>query len=73
MPTLREQYKIREFQQARQSLDGYYNALNTLARLLRCHAPQAEIDEQGQRIREAKARLGRSVERLGFSVVDIEE
>ena len=70
MSSLREQYKIREFQQARQALDGYYGTLNTLARLIKGHASQEQIDEQGQTIREARARLGRAIERLGFRVTE---
>lgn len=73
MSSLREQYKIRVFQQAQQALDGYYGAINTLARLMKGHAPQEEIEEQVQVIREAKRRLGRAVERLGFHVIDDEE
>lgn len=69
---LREQYKIREFQQARKALDGYYTALNTLAIQLKRKAPQSEVDEQVHNMREARARLARSMERLGFQVVDID-
>ncbi len=69
MSSLREQYKIREFQQARQALDGYYSALNTLALLMKRHASQEEINEQGHAIHEARARFGRAIEQLGFQVV----
>ena len=68
MSSLRETYKIREFQQARQALDGYYSALNTLARLIKAHASQEQVDEQGHAIKEARDRLGRAIERLGFTV-----
>ncbi len=70
MSSLREQYKIREFQQARQALDGYYSAINSLARLIKGQAAQEKIDEQGYAIREARGRLQRAIEGLGFTVMN---
>ena len=70
MSSLREQYKIREFQQARQALDGHYSAINSLARLIKGQAAQEKIDEQGYAIREARGRLQRAIEGLGFTVMN---
>ncbi len=72
MSGLREKYKIREFQQARFALDSYYTALNTLALLIKANASKERIDETVIQAKEARARLGRAIGQLGFTVEDQE-
>ncbi len=70
---LREQYAIKEFANARQALDGYYGAINALAHKIKARVEPEDVREAVENSKDARRRLKRAIEALGFVCTDSED
>lgn len=67
----REQYRLKEFREAREALDSYYSSLEVLAREVKRHAFQSEIDGARLIMSGKREHLRKAIEGLGFTCEEV--